>query len=193
MKHLNKVGLLVGSISAMAFALSACGDDPVTEDAKGGASGSGTGGAAAGAGGKAAGGSSAGAATGGAATGGTGGAATGGAGGKASGGTGGASGGTGGASGGGGAGGAGGAAASAACTTWCVGAKGVVAQCAGMIAADIDSEAKCLAECKTAVEASLTCWNVHLDNVANKGQPKGTHCPHATGAANNGVCGLLNP
>ena len=143
-------------------------------------SGSGDGGdgqvLAGGAGGAAAGGTSAG--SGGTSVGGTGGTSVGGTSGS----------GTGGTSGGGAGGGP-----SAACTKWCSGAMGVVAECAGIgLAANVNTEAKCIAHC-TAPEAAgatgLSCWNTHLGFVvAGTGATKATHCPHASGAPANGVC-----
>jgi len=155
-------------------------------------SGSGDGGdgqvLAGGAGGVATGGTSAGgtsAGSSGTSVGGTGGTSVGGTGGTSVGGTGGTSGGgTGGTSGGG---------PSAACTKWCSGAMGVVAECAGIgLAANVDTEAKCIAHC-TAPEAAgatgLSCWNMHLGFVvAGTGATKATHCPHASGAPGNNVC-----
>jgi hypothetical protein len=108
-------------------------------------------------------------------------------GGQAGSGGGGAGGGGAGGGGGGGSGGGGGM-PSAACKMWCEGANGVVMQCmANNLPADINSEAKCLAECASAPAASVTCWNQHLGFIVD-GQAKGTHCPHATGGPGNGQC-----
>jgi hypothetical protein len=46
----------------------------------------------------------------------------------------------------------------------------------------INSEQKCLAVCAASPAASVTCWVNHTANA--KGGDKGTHCPHAEGAAN---------
>jgi hypothetical protein len=207
MKNLNRLGLVfgVGTVAALSFSLAACGDDAAeggTGGTGGATAGASTGGAGASTGGAGASTGGAGASTGGAgaSTGGSGG--KGGAGGGGAGGTSGAAGsggkagsgggGAGGSSGsaGGGAGGGGGA-PSADCTKWCSGANGVVAQCAGMLAPAVDSEAKCIANCTKppAMGAmGLACWLTHLDNIVTKNESKTTHCPHASGADNNGPC-----
>jgi hypothetical protein len=69
--------------------------------------------------------------------------------------------------------------------TWCVGGDSVIEQCAGMLPAAIDTEAKCLAVCETAETGDLGCWNDHRANVITMGTG---HCGHATGATGNGVC-----
>lgn len=187
--------LSAGSVAILAIsALQGCGsDDPATGGGAGapgaGAPGAGAAGAhtAAGAGGASAGAPAGGAPAGGAPAGGApaGGAPAGGAGGTATAGAGGASGGAGGA-----AAGAGGA-PSADCTKWCSGANGLIAVCAGMLAEAVNTEPKCLAECNNAAATGamgLSCWLTHLDNIVTKGMSKATHCPHTSGAPNNGQC-----
>jgi hypothetical protein len=64
-----------------------------------------------------------------------------------------------------------------------------------MIASTVDTEAKCLAECtKPAASGAmgLACWLTHLDNIVTLGMSKATHCPHASGAQNNGMCNVTN-
>ena len=199
MRNLNKLGVIfsTGAMSALVFAVTACSDDPATENLTAGAAGTaagasgsagtgGAGGTAAGTGGGGAGGSMAGAggSTAGAGGGGAGGGGTGGGGAG-----GGGAGAGGGGSGGGGAGGGGGA-PSADCSKWCSGANGVVMQCAGKLAPAVDSEAKCIANCTKAPATGpkgLACWNTHLMNIIN-GMSKDMHCPHASGADGNGQC-----
>jgi hypothetical protein len=62
-----------------------------------------------------------------------------------------------------------------------------------MIAAAVDTEPKCLAECSKAPAAGamgLACWITHLENITVRNQSKATHCPHASGAPANGVCNV---
>ncbi len=198
MRNLNKLGLIfgVGGMSALIFSLAACGEDPPANTGGSAGTGAGTAGASAGTAGTSAGagGSSSGSGGGGmagaggskagAGGGGAGGMSGGGAGGAAGGGAGGKAG-----AGGGGSGGGGGA-PSADCSKWCSGANGLITQCAGKLAAAVDTEAKCIANCTKAPAdgaKGLSCWNTHLTNIVN-GQSKDTHCPHASGAPGNGQC-----
>ena len=183
MKNLNKLGVIfsTGAMSALMFAVAACGDDPppASTGGSGGSSGStaggGAGGTTAGAGGGSAGtgGNKAGAGGGGA---GGMGMSGGGAGGGGSGG-----GGSGGGGAGGGGSGGGGGAPSMACMKLCMGPDSIVTVCANE---DIDSTFKqtpsCLARCaKETMMSKITCWQDHTNN--HVGEPDGGHCGHAAG------------
>lgn len=200
---MNKnIRLLLGASSFAALAivgLQGCGSDSDTGGTKAGASGAGapaTAGASTG--GAGAGGATAGApatggggASAGAATGGSGGAAAGA--GGATGGAGGASAGSGGASAGAGGGSAG--APSADCSKWCSGAKSLNNFCGAKVAAPVNTEAKCIAQCtkpSATGDKGLSCWVKHLENAqsttGDAEANKTLHCPHASGATGNGVC-----
>jgi hypothetical protein len=207
MKNLKKLGLILSVGTIAAFSLVGCGDDDDSTGGTAGTGGSGTAGSGTAGSGTAgsgtAGSGTAGSGTAGSGTAGSGGSGTAGSGGSATGGTGGSggasggsggkggsggSGGSGGASG--GSGGSGGAAPSADCKKWCQGTNGLIQQCAGKLAAAVDTEAKCLAECDNDAakgDKGLTCWNTHLAFIVG-GMSKDTHCPHASGAPGNGAC-----
>ena len=73
------------------------------------------------------------------------------------------------------------------CDTFCDGNNGLVVRCQGNLAPVVASEAGCQTVCNGAPAASLSCWQMHLNNVIT-GLPASVHCSHASGEPGNGVC-----